>query len=134
MKGALEAIETYKRALGAEEVNRVMHPSGQFVWHAHLRIGDSSLFINDWMPEMGGGPTASEFWIYTERVDESFNRARDAGLEVVFPMTDQFWGDRTGTLKDRWGNHWSFAKRIKEMTDAEMMKAGEEFAKSQAQR
>ena len=37
-------------------------------------------------------------------------------------------GDRCGTLKDRWGNHWNIAKRIRNMTREEMKKSGEESA------
>ena len=127
VSGAAEAIETYKKAFGAEEISRAMHPNGKSVWHAQLRIGDSSFFINDALPEMGGTSTAN-LWLYTEKADELFTRAAKAGLTVVFPMNDQFWGDRTGTLKDRWGNQWTLARHVKEMSQLEMKKAGEAFA------
>ena len=51
--GAAEAIEFYKRAFGAEEVMRAPDPTGKKVWHANLRIGDSSFFVNDPMPDIG---------------------------------------------------------------------------------
>ncbi len=127
VRGAAEAIETYKRVFGAEELSRAMHPSGKLVWHSAVRVGDATFFINDEMPEMPGTSTAN-LWLYSERADELFKRAKEAGFTVVFPMADQFWGDRTGTLKDRWGNQWTVARRIKEMTPEEMKRAGEAFA------
>jgi PhnB protein len=128
--GAGEAIELYKKAFAAEERSRALDPSGKKVWHAELRVGDSSFFVNDAFPETGGSASPSQLWIYTEKAEELFKRASEAGLKVTMPMSDQFWGDRTGTLKDRWGNTFTIGKRVKNMTQEEMKKAGEEFVKN----
>ena len=53
----------------------------------------------------------------------------EAGATVLMPMTDQFWGDRSGTVEDRFGIKWNIAKHIKDMTADEQRKAGEEFMK-----
>lgn len=128
--GAAEAIDAYKKALGAEERSRMLDPSGKKVWHAELQVGDSMFFLNDAMPEMGGHAHPTSLWLYVDRVDEAFARAEKAGFTVVMPLADMFWGDRTGTLKDKWGNRWNFAQRMKNMTEAEMRAAGEAFAKN----
>src|SRR5258708_39482270 len=52
MKGCAEPIEFYKKASAAEELTRAPDPSGKQIWHAALRIGDSTIFLNDEMPEM----------------------------------------------------------------------------------
>src|ERR1700751_1432313 len=62
--GAAEAIEFYKRAFGAEELMRAPDPTGEKVWDANLRIGDSCFFVNDTAPEMGATATPSSLWIY----------------------------------------------------------------------
>jgi uncharacterized glyoxalase superfamily protein PhnB len=129
--GAAQAIELYRRVFGAEERNRSLDPSGKKIWHAELRIGESSFFINDVIPEMGGVVQVADLWIYTEKADELFKRAVDGGMATLMPMADQFWGDRTGTVKDRWGIKWNIARRIKDMTPDEMKRAGEAFAKTQ---
>jgi len=129
--GAAEAIALYQKAFGAEERTRALDPSGKKIWHAELRIGDSTFFINDTFPEMGAAAHPTELWLYTEKAEELFKRAAAAGMTTVMPMTDMFWGDRTGTLSDRWGNRWTIGKRVKEMTEAQMKKAGEEFAQAQ---
>jgi PhnB protein len=110
--GCAAAIDLYKKAFGAVEIDRAPDPSGKKVWHAHIKIGDSAVFVNDVFPEMGGAPNHSSLWIYTDNVDAAFKRAVDAGLEVKMPLTDMFWGDRMGSLKDRWGNSWTLAQRI----------------------
>ena len=43
---AAQAIDWYKRALGAELKGRADGPDGK-VLHAELQIGDSRLFLND---------------------------------------------------------------------------------------
>jgi PhnB protein len=128
VEGAAEAIELYKKAFGAEEVSRAMAPDGKKIWHAEVRIGDSVFFIYDKIPEMGPAYPA-DLWIYTDNADAMFSRAAEAGLEVVMPMADQFWGDRMGALKDRWGNHWSVGQHVKDLTPEEMRKAGEDYAR-----
>ena len=129
--GAAEAIELYKKAFGAEEISRAPDPSGKKIWHAALKIGDSQLFVNDTFPEMGNAPSHVSLWIYGENVDARFKRAVDAGCKVGMPLGDMFWGDRMGSLTDKWGNQWNLAQHVKDMSPAEMQKAGEEFAKSQ---
>ena len=129
--GAAEAIEFYKKAFGAEELSRAIDPSGKKIWHAAIKIGDSQLFINDTFPEMGGKPSHTSLWIYGENVDARWKRAVDAGCKVAMPLGDMFWGDRLGSLTDKWGIQWNLAQHMRDMSQAEMQKAGEDFAKSQ---
>jgi uncharacterized glyoxalase superfamily protein PhnB len=131
--GAAEAIEFYKKAFGAVELSRAPDPSGKKIWHASIRIGDSVIFINDAFPEMGGTAHPSSLWIYTGEVDAAYKRAADAGCEVRMPIADMFWGDRMASLADRWGNRWSLAMRIKDMTPDEMHQASEKAAQEWSQ-
>ena len=82
LDNAAQAIDWYKRALGAEEVSRAPGPDGK-IMHAELRIGDSKIMLNDAMmggkgPKAMGGSPAS-LWIYVENCDAMFNRAVQAG-------------------------------------------------------
>ena len=132
LEGAAEAIEFFKKAFGAVELSRAPDPSGKKVWHAALKIGDSTLFVNDTFPEMESKVQTASLWIYAPGVDAAYKRAVDAGCQVVMPIMDMFWGDRMGTVTDRWGNRWSIAERKKDLTFEEMKKAGEEFAKQKS--
>src|SRR5438128_3236509 len=80
-----EAIDWYKKALGAEETSRAVGPDGK-IMHAELRIGDSLIMLNDAMmggkgPKAMGGSPAS-LWIYVQDADALFNRAVAAGAQV----------------------------------------------------
>jgi uncharacterized glyoxalase superfamily protein PhnB len=127
VEGCAEAIEFYKKAFGAEEVMRAPDPSGKKIWHAAIRIGDSQIFLNDVFPEMGAKATSSSLWIYTEQVDTLFKRATQAGCQVAMPLGDMFWGDRMGVVLDRWGNKWTLAQHMRDLSPAEMKKAQDEF-------
>jgi uncharacterized glyoxalase superfamily protein PhnB len=124
--GCADAIETWKKAFGAEEMMRAADPSGKKVWHAAVRIGDSVVFANDAFPEMPA-PKQARLWLYQENVDRGFQRAKDAGLKVVMPPADMFWGDRIAELHDRWGNQWVLAQHVKDLGPEEMKKAQDEF-------
>jgi len=52
VRNAAEAIEFYKRALGAQELMRMASPDGKIA-HAELKIGDSIIFLSDEFPNMG---------------------------------------------------------------------------------
>ena len=64
--------------------------------------------------------------IYVEGVDAAFDRAVKAGAQVEMPVTDQFWGDRYGKLKDPFGHKWSIATHTKDMSEDEMKRSMDE--------
>src|SRR5690349_9336602 len=109
MDDAASALDWYKKALGATEVVRAPGPDGKII-HAEIRIGNSPIMLND--PMMGGkGPKAlggspASLWLYVDDCDALFNRAVAAGAQVKMPLTDQFWGDRSGTIADPHGYQW----------------------------
>ena len=126
LDNAAQAIEWYKKALGAEEVSRAAGPDGKIL-HAEVRIGDSRIMLND--PVMGGkgakafGGSPASLWIYVQDCDALFNRAVAAGAKVFGPMgqmADQFWGDRCGTFTDPHGYTWTIATRKEDLTRQEM--------------
>ncbi len=123
IKGAAEAIEFYKRAFGAEELNRMDFPGpdgATKIGHAALKIGDSVVFLADEFPEFGStGPGAHSpvtLHIYVSDADAAFGRAVEAGAKVAMPLSDMFWGDRYGKIVDPFGHHWSIAAHIEDLT------------------
>ncbi len=120
VRNAAEAIEFYKKAFGAAEVRRIMAPDGKSIQHAELRIGDSCVLLNDEFPDWGVysplqyNGTAVTLHLYVADADRLFQQAVEAGAQVVFPLADQFWGDRYGIVQDPYGHRWSIATRIKE--------------------
>jgi uncharacterized glyoxalase superfamily protein PhnB len=135
LDNAAESIEWYKKTFGAEEIGRHLGPDGK-VMHAELKIGNSRMMVSDVMPGMkgpkafGGSPTA--LWLYVENSDALYNRAIDAGAKVQMPMSDQFWGDRAGSVVDPAGYTWWIATRKEDLTPAELNQRAEEFMKQMA--
>jgi PhnB protein len=135
LDNAAQAIEWYKKALGAEEVSRNLGPDGK-VMHAELKIGGSRFFLNDVMPGSKGpkayGGSPASFWLYVDNSDALFNRAVAAGGQVQMPMADQFWGDRGGAVADPEGYTWWISTRKEDLTPAELKQRAEDFFKQMA--
>jgi PhnB protein len=139
LDNAAAAIDWYKKALGAEEVTRAVGPDGK-IMHAEIRIGNSLIMLNDTMggkgPKAYGGSPAS-LWVYVEDCDALFNRAVAAGAQVMGgPMgqlTDQFWGDRSGTFTDPSGYRWTIATHKEDLTPQEIQVRQDAFMKQFAQ-
>lgn len=127
IKGAAEAIEYYKKAFGATELFRMAQDDGR-IGHAEVKIGDSPIMLADEFPEMkylsplslGGTPVS--LLIYVDDVDKIFPQAVSAGGEVQKPLQNQFYGDRSGTLKDPFGHVWTIATHVEDLSPEEMEK------------
>jgi len=120
---AAEAIEFYKKAFGATQVMRLDMPDGR-VGHAELRIGDSAIMLGTPCDQ---GPlsdpdnaVAVGLHLYVTDVDKSFQRALDAGAKAVSEVKNQFYGDRSGTLKDPYGHVWFLATRKEDLTEEQI--------------
>jgi uncharacterized glyoxalase superfamily protein PhnB len=69
-----------------------------------------------------------------DSVDAAFKRATSAGCKVTMPVADMFWGDRMGKVEDKWGNDWSLAQHIKDLTPQEMRAAQNAFIEQMSQK
>jgi uncharacterized glyoxalase superfamily protein PhnB len=138
VRDAATAIDFYKRAFGAEEIDRMLGPDGS-IMHAEIRIGDSILMLGEENEQWGTRSPLSlngvhgSLHLYVEDADASFNRALQAGATVRYPLEDAFWGDRYGKVTDPFGHEWGLATRTKDMTKAEMEEAGKEWMAKAAQ-
>ena len=123
-KSAAKAIEFYKAAFGAREIMRFA--IGEQIPHAEITIGDSSIMLTDEWPEggrfsaetLGNSPVAMALSV--PNVDAFIQHALDAGAKIVFPVKDEFYGRREGTLRDPFGYLWSVSTVTEEMSVEEM--------------
>jgi PhnB protein len=124
VKNAGAAIDFYKIAFGARELMRFA--AGGKIAHAELAIGNSIVMLGEEAPEYGfPGPEAlggSPVWmhLYVDDADAWVERAVQAGARLVTPVTDQFYGDRSGSVADPFGYTWSIAMRKEDLSIEEM--------------
>jgi len=129
LANATQAIELYTKAFGAKEIYRLACPTTGKIMHACLQIGSSKLFLADLNPDMGcATPTSSTFYVYLDDVDNSFQQATKAGLQETSPVQDMFWGDRTGSVKDRFGNMWTLATHVRDVSQQEIEEGRKKFS------
>ena len=127
INGAAEAIDYYKKVFGATEIVRMPAPGGK-IGHAELQIGDSRLMLADENPSMGQGHTSAStvggspvsLYLYLPNVDEVFKRAVAEGATILKPVQDQFYGDRSGFLRDPFGHLWGIATHVEDVSPEEM--------------
>ena len=135
VRNAAQAIEYYKKALGAKELMRMPTPDGKIA-HAELKIGDSVIFVSDEIPNVGMskspqtlGGTSSGVMLYVEDADATFQKALEAGGKSFMPLTNMFWGDRFGSFIDPFGQAWSVATHTEDVSPAELEKRTQDFYK-----
>jgi PhnB protein len=118
---AAEAIEFYKTAFGAQQIMRLDMPDGR-VGHAELRIGDSAFMLGSPCEESAlhspnNGHTSVGLHLYVEDVDAQYQKAIDAGAKIISRPSDQFYGDRSGTLRDPFGHVWFVATQKESLSE-----------------
>jgi len=136
VKNAVEALEFYQKAFGAEAGARMPGPDGESTMHAEMRIGNSTVMLTDENPQwemkspatVGGSPASLH--VYVDDADKAFNRAVEAGCTVAAPIMDAFWGDRYGKVKDPFGYQWGIATHKEDLSLEEMGRRAAEFFSS----
>lgn len=125
VEGASGLIDFLKQAFDAREEEIHRGPDGR-VRHAELTIGDSIIMLSDANPEFPA--ITSMINVYTQDVDSTYKRALEIGATSLREPSNQFYGDRTAGVKDRFGNQWWIATHIEDVSQEELerrMKARE---------
>ena len=119
VKGADKLIDFLQKAFSAKEKFRMPGPDGK-VAHAEMTIGDSNVMIgeggNQW-PVM-----PAQIYLYVDDCDRYYKQALAAGATSVREPADQFYGDRNATVKDNFGNVWSLATHVEDVSPQEVEK------------
>lgn len=128
--GAADAIAFYAEVLGANELVRIAQPDGRIL-HAEIQIGDSVLMLGDAEAPFGDprtlGASTVGLHVYVDDVDSLFAAAVSAGVEVLQPPQDMFYGDRTAMFRDPFGHVWVLLTHIEDLTLSEIKARGEEL-------
>jgi PhnB protein len=133
IQGAAAALSFYEKAFGATELFRMPNPDGK-IGHAEIKIGDSVIMLADEHPERGYrgpqslGGTSVSLMVYVEQVDQVFKQALAAGAKELQPVTNQFYGDRSGTLTDPFGHLWTIATHVEDVPPEELERRAKAYS------
>ena len=125
VKSVDAAIEFYSKAFGAVEQFRLVGPDGQ-VGHAEISLGDSILMLAEEFPEMGivapepNADASLSIHLHVQDANAMFEAAVVVGATVEQAMQDQFYGERSGTLRDPFGYRWLLGHSIEDVSTEEM--------------
>ncbi|MGJ8644455.1 MAG: VOC family protein [Luteolibacter sp.] len=119
------AIGYYKKVFGATERYRLVDSSSGQVGHAELLIGDCLFMLCEEMPEWNKTPktlggTTVKFSLIVENADETIASAIAAGATETLPVSDQFYGFRSGNVRDPFGHEWMIQHIVEEVSPEEM--------------
>jgi uncharacterized glyoxalase superfamily protein PhnB len=134
VKDAARAIDFYKRAFGATEKFRLAEPSGR-IGHAELDFGGTTLMLSDEYPEydikgpqtIGG--TSFAIHLHVDDADALIARAVEAGATLIRPPQNQFYGERSGMVRDPFGHEWNIGHHTEDVSTDEMQRRYTEMMK-----
>lgn len=127
VSGAARAIDFYRETFGAVEKFRLVGPGGR-IGHAELAFGDTTIMLSDEYPEsdirgpQSIGGTSVSIHLHVANADAVLESAVKAGGEIVRPATDQFYGERSGTVRDPFGHEWIVGHEIEAVAPEEMQR------------
>ncbi len=128
VKQAARFIDFLKQAFGAEERGRFARPDGQ-IMHAEVKVGDSILMLADASEQFPAQPAA--LCLYVPDADAVYRSAVQAGATSLREPENQFYGDRSAGVADRFGNSWWISTHVEDVSREEMerrMKSREQAA------
>ena len=105
-KGAARLVEFMKQAFDAKEVERYEWPDGLY---AAMRIGDSMVGVSEASNHEWMRPMPAMMYLYVPDCDALYQQALQAGATSVSAPANHDYGDRSGGVKDGWGNIWYIA-------------------------
>ena len=127
--GAEKVVKFMKEAFGAQPVfEPMMRPDGK-VMHAEFKIGNSIVMLAD--SSERAQATSTMLYLYVPNVDAVYQKAIKAGGTSLMEPADQFYGDRSGGVKDPAGNRWHIGTHIENVSPAELKKRAAEVMKQQ---
>jgi len=128
VRDGAKAIAFYEEVFGAKEKFRLVEPGGR-LGHAELELGGTTLMLSEEFPEMGiagpkeGQPATMSVHLHVDDADALVARAVAKGATVLRPLRDQFYGERSGAIRDPFGHEWLVGHQIEAgVTHAEMQR------------
>jgi len=127
VRDAASAIAFYTDAFGAVEKLRLTEPGGR-VGHAELEFGGTIIMLSDEFPEVGvmapdaSRPSSVSIHLHVDDADAVIARAVEAGATPTAAPRDQFYGERSGVVRDPFGHRWLIGHHIEDVSADEMQR------------
>lgn len=121
------ASKFYCAVFGGEEKLRLVEPGGR-IGHIEVDIGAGVLMLAEEYPEYNirrpdpAAGTSVSLHLHVDDADALIARAVAAGAEVLMPPQDQFYGERSGTIRDPFGHRWNIGHSIETVSAEEMQR------------
>lgn len=126
VRDGLAAMDFYMRAFDASPVGpRLTGPTGEIV-HMELLIAGCRMLLAQSNPDFGNvcprdlGGTPVRLNLEVDDVDAAVQKAVDTGANLVIPVSDQFYGYRSGRIEDPFGHQWILSQKIEDVSPEEM--------------
>ena len=126
VRNAEQAIEFYKAAFDATERIRLTNPADGTINHAELLIHGNLIMISEENPQWGTksphalSATPVAFCLIVPNADIAFERAINAGATTHMPLSDHFYGFRSGSVLDPSGHQWMLQHEIEKLSPSEL--------------
>jgi PhnB protein len=126
VRNAGAAMTWYKKIFGAQEI-MCLKDNDETIVHAELKFADAVIMLAEENPAYNRSPqtlngTAVILNFYVPDADIVVTQAVQEGAKIIFPVKDQFYGDRSGRIQDPFGHQWIISA-IKENVSVEEMNA-----------
>jgi PhnB protein len=128
--GAAELIGFLEAVFDAQVKERIPGEAGKLM-HSEIQIGDSMIMLADASDRCPA--TTVALYVYVPDVDATYQKGLAAGATSESEPKDQFYGDRSGGVIDKWGNRWWIATHKEDVSEEEMKRRTEEWKQKSQQ-
>lgn len=123
VKDAPRFVEFMTTVFGAQVREQLVRPDGS-LGHTELALDDALIMLSEAVAPQAATPMMLH--VYVPDVDAAYERALRAGAEALAPVTDQFYGDRSGGVKEPCGNTIWIATHIEDVPPQELKRRAAE--------
>ena len=117
VKDVAAQLDFCTRAFGAVTHSKMQRPDGS-IGHCDVSVNGAHVMMGQAMQKMSPMPTM--LYLYVPDVDVVHAKALAAGAALDMPVTDQFYGDRAGSVRDANDNIWWIATHKEDLSDAQI--------------
>jgi PhnB protein len=127
VRDAQAAIAFYRDVFGASETLRLVDAGGR-IGHAEVTFAGTTLMLCEEYPEYGilapdpAAPSSVTLHVHVDDADAVIAQALASGASLVMPARDQFYGERSGVVRDPFGHRWNIGHSIEDVSAEEMQR------------